>query len=170
MLLTGEEPEVKLAHWDKYCTSLGNGHGSILRWEWKLQILKLKSMFANQKCGPLHNSSTCVQCIPQMPAEVVPYQSLQLFWCVAQRPPCPPLHRAGMCSLWDSRLWERPVPPRCPAPPPLHSTVCDLFNETWKISHQQLCLLSPRKLVTTRQQLQGHFTNRVHQWEHDATV
>lgn len=71
-------------------------------------------MFANQKCGPLHNSSTCVQCIPQMPAEVVPYQSLQLFWCVAQRPPCPPLHRAGMCSLWDSRLWERP--PRCPAP------------------------------------------------------
>lgn len=73
-------------------------------------------MFANQKCGPLHNSSTCVQCIPQMPAEVVPNQSLQLFWCVAQRPPCPPLHRAGMCSLWDSRLWERPVLPRCPAP------------------------------------------------------
>lgn len=120
-------------------------------------------MFANQKCGPLHNSSTCVQCIPQMPAEVVPYQSLQLFWCVAQRPPCPPLHRAGMCSLWDSRLWERP--PRCPAPPPLHSTICELFNETWKISHQQLCLLSPRKLVATRQQLQGHFTNREHQRE-----
>lgn len=92
MLLTGEEPEVKLAHWDKYCTSLGNGHGSVLRWEWKLQIrfwnwnlcLLIKS------AGLLHNSSTCVQCIPQMPAEVVPYQSLQLFWCVAQRPPCPP--------------------------------------------------------------------------------
>lgn len=80
------------------------------------ELLELKSMFANPKHGPWHNGRTCVQCIPWMPAGEAPYQSLQLFWCVLQRPPCPP-HRPGMCSLWACRLWERPAPPRCLAPP-----------------------------------------------------
>lgn len=54
------------------------------------EILRLKSVFANPNHGPWHNGGTCVQCIPGMPAGKVPYQSLQLFWCVGQKRPCPP--------------------------------------------------------------------------------
>lgn len=111
--------------------------GYIVRSEKKTSE-ELKCMFANPKHGPLHNARTCVQCIPWMPAREVPYQSLQLFWCVVQRPPCPP-HRPGMCSLWASRLWiDQPLPaalllPSCPSHL-MSIGVCDLFIAAWKAS------------------------------------
>lgn len=52
---------------------------SEIRAETSEKLWELKFMFAYPKHGPLHNGRTCVQCIPWMPAEEVPYQSFQLF-------------------------------------------------------------------------------------------
>lgn len=150
--------------WDKYCPAaplaqclVGN-----IRAETSEELLESKSMFASPRRVPSHNGRTCVQCIPWMPAGEVPYQSLQLFWCVAQRPPCPPpLHRPGMCSLWDSRLWERPVPPRCATSPRALQPPNDCWHlwslqlSTEGISPDRAAQLSHRKFVTADQQLES---------------
>lgn len=116
--------------------------------QWPCQCGEMR--FWNQKCGPIHNSSTCAQRIPQIPAEVVPYQSLQLFWYVAHSPPpSPPPHRTGLvCAAFEIADCGKD---QCllAAPPPLHSAICDLFNKTWKISHRELRLLSRRNRVAT---------------------
>lgn len=143
--------------------------GHVVRSEKKTseELLELKSMFANPKGRPLHNGRTCVQCIPQMPAEEVPYQSLQLFWCVAQRPPCPPW-TGLVCAAFeiadcgkDQRLLT--IPTRGHSSLLMSIGVCDLFTSAWKTSLQKLCLLSLRKPVLTHQQFQGPFKNRVQQ-------
>lgn len=132
---------------------------SEIRAETSEELLELKSMFANPKHGSLHNGRTCVQCIPWMPAGEVPYQSLQLFWCVVQRPPCPP-HRPGMCSLWASRLWERPAPPRCLAPPQSLQPP----NEYWRLwslhcsmKDLSLSLCPPESLTSHNKNLKNQY-------------
>lgn len=50
-----------------------------------------------------------------------------------------PLHKPGICSLWDSRLWERPAPPRCPAPPQSLQSP----NEDWRLWSCQCTMKDP---------------------------
>lgn len=73
--------------------------------------------------------------------------------------PVPP-HGPGMCTLWDSRLWERPAPPphclvslQSLQAPNEYWRFWDLFNAAWKTSFARC---HPESPSPTHKQLQGH--------------